>query len=439
MKSVLFILLFCLAWTARGQSFEEDENAGLNGDMKARGRMAWRYATGKGVIASPAMVLLWAEPAAKEGDVKCMNLCGRVHLRWKEYSKALRWFKEGVRVGDPEAMYYLGVMYNEGWKVKRDVPKAMTMFREAAREGIPGAAYYHGKAYLNGLYEHPRDTNRALYWFRQALNEQPSYTLDSVKRDLVRRDLAWLERKGYAERPDTGSIPANEIPYVTKVYENGDRYNGEMDSVGCRHGWGTYVWAKNGDRYEGQWKLGNRDGGGVYRSRTSVFVGSMTFPHNDGIGYKKLKGLTYYGDFMNNECYGWGMTVVSKGFEINGCKGAICHVGYYTDWKKRGFGRCYDKSGKMIYAGKFKDNVPVGAYPSGEGVVVWRYEKISCGEEGDYYEGETCNGRISGYGVYHYASGDLWIGRWSDGKREDGVLIDTRGRIKEYPAFHIRL
>lgn len=95
MKTILIALFVALSWSVAGQSLQEDQDAGLNGNLEARCRVAWRYATGNGVPANPALVILWGEPAAKAGMTECMSLCGRAYAMQNNDAKALYWFKKG--------------------------------------------------------------------------------------------------------------------------------------------------------------------------------------------------------------------------------------------------------------------------------------------------------------------------------------------------------
>ena len=58
-----------------------------------------------------------------------------------KYDEALPIFKELAREGDAEAMYYLGMMYYEGWGVKKDENRAIEWWKKANRRGSLDAKY----------------------------------------------------------------------------------------------------------------------------------------------------------------------------------------------------------------------------------------------------------------------------------------------------------
>jgi TPR repeat protein len=57
------------------------------------------------------------------------------------FEEALPIFKELARKGDAEAMYYLGMMYYEGWGVERDEKQAVEWWKRADRRGSLDAKY----------------------------------------------------------------------------------------------------------------------------------------------------------------------------------------------------------------------------------------------------------------------------------------------------------
>ncbi|BCD61766.1 MULTISPECIES: tetratricopeptide repeat protein [Nitratiruptor] len=58
-----------------------------------------------------------------------------------KFDEALPLFKELAKNGDGEAMYYLGMMYYEGWGVEKDQNKAVEWWKKANRRGNLDAKY----------------------------------------------------------------------------------------------------------------------------------------------------------------------------------------------------------------------------------------------------------------------------------------------------------
>jgi TPR repeat protein len=75
-----------------------------------------------------------------------------------------------AELGDAEAQYNIGVMYDEGAGRPRDLAAAAGWYRKAAQQGFMdaqanlGMMYYHGQGV-------PRDPAEAARWFRRAADQ----------------------------------------------------------------------------------------------------------------------------------------------------------------------------------------------------------------------------------------------------------------------------
>ncbi len=63
------------------------------------------------------------------------------HFENDRYEEALPLFEKLAREGNAEAMYYLGMMYYEGWGVDKDLDKAIEWWKRANRRGSLDAKY----------------------------------------------------------------------------------------------------------------------------------------------------------------------------------------------------------------------------------------------------------------------------------------------------------
>jgi len=89
-------------------------------------------------------------------------------------------------------------------------------------------------------------------------------------------------------------------------WKNGDRYDGEMRG-GNKHGKGTFTWA-NGQRYEGEWADDVINGAGVlYYTNGDRYVGNFVSgaPHGKGT-YTLQNGDVYVGDWVAGSKHGQG-------------------------------------------------------------------------------------------------------------------------------------
>ena len=181
-------------------------------------------------------------------------------------------------------------------------------------------------------------------------------------------------------------------PLITKAMTNvtekdgDDKYKGQI-SNGYRHGLGVYYWQSSEAFYCGAFSNGYRGGGvGIY------FIGK-------------------------------------ENSEIKNCPNCVFYVGNFSARKKSGTGSCYDKTGKLIYNGKFSNNKPAETYPK-QYNDVYKFEFLDF-EDGDFYLGETKNGDPHGYGMFLYKDGNISYARFDEGRHVGGtcILLDYDGSI----------
>lgn len=103
-----------------------------------------------------------------------------------DYEAAYNEWLPLAELGDAEAQYNLGVLYDEGAGVEQDLRTAVSWYQKAASQGFIdaqtnlGMMYYHG----HGV---ERDYRAAAQWFRQAADqgdEEARECLEKISREL---------------------------------------------------------------------------------------------------------------------------------------------------------------------------------------------------------------------------------------------------------------
>ena len=103
-----------------------------------------------------------------------------------DYEAAYAEWQPLAELGDVEAQYNLGVMYDEGAGVNRDLACAADWYRKAAEQGFVdaqtnlGFMYYHGQGVS-------RDFREAARWFQQAADQgdtEATACLEQLSRQL---------------------------------------------------------------------------------------------------------------------------------------------------------------------------------------------------------------------------------------------------------------
>lgn len=147
------------------------------------------------------------------------------------------------------------------------------------------------------------------------------------------------------------------------------------------------------------------EGGGIYHgfSRRTQFFGWGS--------YRTTNGNRWIGLWDKGSCI--------FGILIKGKEGRVGSSTHYT---------VYDLvSGTIDYTYKDGERHTYSATQAEQSP--YRFVRINY-ESGDYYIGETKNGKRHGQGIYHWANGDYWYGTFSENYRQGyGALFSTDGTI----------
>jgi TPR repeat protein len=112
-----------------------------------------------------------------------------------DYQAAFEEWLPLAELGDAEAQYNLGVMYDEGAGVDQDLAAAAGWYRKAAEQGFIdaqtnlGMMFYHGQ----GI---PRDHHEAAVWFKLAASQGDQEAAKYLH--LVEKELAAEARQTVA-------------------------------------------------------------------------------------------------------------------------------------------------------------------------------------------------------------------------------------------------
>lgn len=131
-------------------------------------------------------------------------------------------------------------------------------------------------------------------------------------------------------------------------------------------------------------------------------------------------GSMFCGNYYTDEqTPSYRMYIVSDPdkYPLNNCPGGWAFVGLEQNNKKHGeSGMVFDKNGKMIYYGEFRNDKPVDPYPMAipeEEAGVFKAVFLN---NGDVYIGQLLDNQRAGVGLYVWASGNAWFGFWANDK-----------------------
>jgi TPR repeat protein len=105
-----------------------------------------------------------------------------------DYQAAYEEWLPLAELGDAEAQFNLGVMYDEGAGIDHDLVKAASWYRKAADQGFLDAQTNLGMMYYEGQ-GIPRDHAEAAKWFKRAASQGDQEAVAYLK-------LIEMERSG---------------------------------------------------------------------------------------------------------------------------------------------------------------------------------------------------------------------------------------------------
>lgn len=111
-----------------------------------------------------------------------LNRQGDTYYDKKEYAKAVTCYKKSAAKGYPEALANLGWVYYKGLGVQADGAIAISYLKDGLELGNLNAGYYLGVLYENGLGNRFYDLDRALSVYKQVAFKGHKDAIESLKR-----------------------------------------------------------------------------------------------------------------------------------------------------------------------------------------------------------------------------------------------------------------
>lgn len=120
--------------------------AAARGNVRAQYALGWAHAKGRGVPVDYAQAAEWYRVAATAGgDAEAQFALGDLYFHGlgvaNDYGRAIDLYRAAATHGHPVAQYLMGVMYKEGWGVKRNLVEAYKWLSLAAPQAARIKAY----------------------------------------------------------------------------------------------------------------------------------------------------------------------------------------------------------------------------------------------------------------------------------------------------------
>ena len=135
-------------------------------------------------------VLTMANDSLDSVDLWVVTALAENYLDEQEYGKAIRYFLNAAKRGNPEAQYNLGYCYKMGWGVTRNDAKMIQWYEKAADAGYKASWLELGVCYMmgNGV---DKDYDKAMNSFLRVANESSGDTVAAAC-----HNMAWLYING---------------------------------------------------------------------------------------------------------------------------------------------------------------------------------------------------------------------------------------------------
>ena len=133
-------------------------------------------------------------PPAQSGDKEAQTYVGEVYEKSlggaaPDYAAAATWYRKAAEQGYPRALMNLGLLYERGLGVEKDLAKAMELYRKSSGLGkiivaddLGAAANDTSKQEIDRLKKELEETKQQLERARQELNQQKGVNQSELKR-----------------------------------------------------------------------------------------------------------------------------------------------------------------------------------------------------------------------------------------------------------------
>ena len=140
-----------------------------------------------------------------------------------DYNLAKKYF-EKARSPQPLTYYYLGLIYENGYGVKKDKTRAMGYYKLASDKGVTEAMVELGRCYIKGLFN--KEYDKALVYFEKAAKLNDGVAMNEIGL-ICNKDYNLTHKKRDAANWFLKGYQANNMDaaynYACYLYDKGDK------------------------------------------------------------------------------------------------------------------------------------------------------------------------------------------------------------------------
>jgi len=164
--------------------------------------------------------LSWAEPVVDNDELNEMFDDGLASFEIADYDEAYQIWQPLAEQGASTAQYYLGILYTNGWGIKKSRVKAVRWYRMAASQNHTLAQYALANALMNGQGV-GQDQIEAFRWFLSAAKADHAHSQFAV-------GLMYFDGRGGLQKDDQQAISwltkAAKQQHVISMVKLGDMH-----------------------------------------------------------------------------------------------------------------------------------------------------------------------------------------------------------------------
>ncbi|UDN36393.1 tetratricopeptide repeat protein [Proteus sp. NMG38-2] len=122
-----------------------------NNSGKAMMSLGDLYFDGFGVEKNMELAEHWYKAAIQADNYLAITRLGILYGNLEKYDEAIIYYQEAIKKGDPAAMNSMGLLYQHGFGVKRDINKAVKFYQDTTEQDEIGGLINLGLMYEEGL------------------------------------------------------------------------------------------------------------------------------------------------------------------------------------------------------------------------------------------------------------------------------------------------
>ncbi|MBR5675584.1 MAG: sel1 repeat family protein [Neisseriaceae bacterium] len=212
------------------QAFYWYQKAAQNGHAFAQHNLAYLYEIGYGIEKDLTQSIYWYQKAADNGDNYAQNNLAHNYFNCigveRDIQKAIKYWQLSANAGNEKAAKHLACIYLDGEHIKQDIQLGISLLKKSANKGFIDAVLLLGEIYEQGLYNIPKDEEKALKLYKQFIqNEDAFYKSEEVLYRIVKM---YIEARGTEQNLKQAKKYLSKISKYSKEYKELKQLLNEM-------------------------------------------------------------------------------------------------------------------------------------------------------------------------------------------------------------------